>query len=480
MKKLLAGALSATLALGALPAFAEEDTTAATPQILYNNAAVETPVTPEIVNDRVLVPFRSVLEHMGATVTYNHETRDVSAARGDRTISFNLNGDSIAIDDAGTQSTAPIEGDIVLSKDYTLMPLRSMSEALGMSVGWDNAYRTVVIVDTEQYIADLNASTPNFSKLMAMQTELPKSYQSALEFKFAFDLGYEENGAPKAVNLALDITANSSAKDGVEAADIDMKLDLAGLQEAIAGVDLSKLTDIQMDCISNESDIYIKTNLLEKLAAAAPEEQAFQTAASFCTPETWMKIDLNTLMGLFGFDETMAPLLQSASSGQFTEQMLGQLLETAAMAQTGGADSIVFAQTVDVVFKAYEILFSDKYTTITDKGENSYDVAMTMDSAAFRELMQASLNGLVTPEELPKLDFNLKVNESVVNGVPTVSTFEMTMGMKNSETEKISMTFNGSASMDTQTAVADIQVPSTALNIADLLGALGIISDDVN
>lgn len=478
MKKFLSGVLSAALAFGTLPAFAAEGDAAA-PQILYNNTAVETPVSPQIVDDRVLVPFRSVLETMGATVEYDHETRDVSAVRGDRTISFNLNGDTIAIDDAGETSTAQIEGSIVLSNDYTLIPLRSMSEALGMSVGWDNDYRTVVIVDTEKYIEDLTASTPNFTKLMEIQAAYPESYTSTMEFGFTFDLGYEEDGTPKTMNMALDITGDSALKGGVESSSVNIGLDMNGLEDmlgdALAGVDLSTLTDITLDCIASDEEVYIRTNLVEKLAELLPDVEELQTASQLCTAETWMKTTLADLYAMFGLDEELVGIVESAYTGNFTDQMMGQLLETTAAAQTGGVDSVFYAQTMDTIFNTFELMFSDTYTTITETGENSYDLQMTMDSAGFNELMAASLDGQVAPEDLPQMEFDLQLNETVENGVGTSSTFEMTLTINNSENEDFSMTFSGSSSLDTEATVEDIELPSTALDLDNLLGALGII-----
>lgn len=481
MKKFLSGVLSAALAFGALPAFAAEGDAAA-PQILYNNTAVETPVSPQIVDDRVLVPFRSVLETMGATVEYDHETRDVSAVRGDRTISFNLNGDTIAIDDAGETSTAQIEGSIVLSNDYTLIPLRSMSEALGMSVGWDNDYRTVVIVDTEKYIEDLTASTPNFAKLMETQAAYPESYTSTMEFGFTFDLGYEEDGTPKTMNMAMNITGDSAAKNDIESAAIKLDLDIKDLQEYAGDVDLSELMGITLDCITSDGELYIKTNLIEKLAKLFPEEEDLQTIAKLITSNTWLKIELADLYNWFGFDESMIHIIESAANGNFSEQMLGQFLETITAIQTGGVDSIWYANNIDTLFKTYKVLFSDKYTTITDKGENSYDIQMIVNTDAINEIITGSPDEPIVPEDIgaPQIDFSLKLNETVENGIGTSSTFEMTLSMDNSETENFSMTFSGSSSLDTEATVEDIELPSTALNIMDILGALGIIGGTVS
>lgn len=188
-----------------------------------------------------------------------------------------------------------------------------------------------------------------------------------------------------------------------------------------------------------------------------------------------MKTTLADLYAMFGLDEELVGIVESAYTGNFTDQMMGQLLETTAAAQTGGVDSVFYAQTMDTIFNTFELMFSDTYTTITETGENSYDLQMTMDSAGFNELMAASLDGQVAPEDLPQMEFDLQLNETVENGVGTSSTFEMTLTINNSENEDFSMTFSGSSSLDTEATVEDIELPSTALDLDNLLGALGII-----
>ena len=61
------------------------------------------------------------------------------------------------------------------------------------------------------------------------------------------------------------------------------------------------------------------------------------------------------------------------------------------------------------------------------------------------------------------------------NGIGTSAAFEMTLTINNSENEDFSMTFSGSSSLDTEATVEDIELPSTALDLDNLLGALGII-----
>lgn len=98
---------------------------------------------PVIVDDRTLVPFRTIFESLGASVDWIAEERKVVAVRGDIQISLiidsnilNKNGEEIKID-------APAK----IVNDRTMVPARAISEALGASVDWDPVTRTVIIDD---------------------------------------------------------------------------------------------------------------------------------------------------------------------------------------------------------------------------------------------------------------------------------------------------------------------------------------------
>ncbi len=98
---------------------------------------------PVIMDDRTLVPFRTIFESMGATVEWVAAERKVLAKRNDIEISLiidgnilNKNGEEITID-------APAK----IVNDRTMVPARAVSEALGAMVDWDPVTRTVIIDD---------------------------------------------------------------------------------------------------------------------------------------------------------------------------------------------------------------------------------------------------------------------------------------------------------------------------------------------
>lgn len=96
---------------------------------------------PIIVNDRTLVPFRDVFEHVGGVVGWHNENRQVSLFFGDDVlvmtiddINANLNGEIIEM------HTAPI-----IHNDRTMVPLRFPIEVFGFDVNWDESTRSVIV-----------------------------------------------------------------------------------------------------------------------------------------------------------------------------------------------------------------------------------------------------------------------------------------------------------------------------------------------
>ena len=94
-----------------------------------------------IVNDRVLVPMRAVFEALGCGVEWNGETKTVTASNGDDTIILKIDDDTMLKNDEKITLDAPAE----LDGDFTMVPLRAVSEALDRAVSWDGETRTVTI-----------------------------------------------------------------------------------------------------------------------------------------------------------------------------------------------------------------------------------------------------------------------------------------------------------------------------------------------
>jgi competence protein ComEC len=98
-------------------------------------------VPPIIENDRTLVPLRVIFEALGAGVEWDGATQTVKAEKDGTIIKLIIGGKAYVNDQ-------PVELDVPakIVNDRTLVPLRFVSQALGASVDWDGATRSVTIV----------------------------------------------------------------------------------------------------------------------------------------------------------------------------------------------------------------------------------------------------------------------------------------------------------------------------------------------
>ena len=96
---------------------------------------------PYLKNDSTMVGFRSILEALGAEVEWNESTQTVTALKDGTEIMLKI-GDSTAYVNGKAYSLPAVPE---LADDTTMIPVRFISEELGMKVGWDDSGQLVTI-----------------------------------------------------------------------------------------------------------------------------------------------------------------------------------------------------------------------------------------------------------------------------------------------------------------------------------------------
>ena len=119
---------------------------------------------PVIVESRTLVPIRAVIEAFGGVIEWDSVTRRVMIVLGDNTLDLwigkstaSLNGKSMPID-AQNPRVMP-----VILSGRTMLPLRFVSESLGVDVAWDQTARRIQLT----YTAEEPPALPSAPTLMA-------------------------------------------------------------------------------------------------------------------------------------------------------------------------------------------------------------------------------------------------------------------------------------------------------------------------
>lgn len=109
--------------------------------VLFNGTELSFGVEPYIENGVTMVPMRAIFEALGAEVSYDFETKTITAVKGERNVVLTagsltayINGESTAL------QCAP-----VIISGSAMVPLRFVSESLDASVEWNGSTRTVYI-----------------------------------------------------------------------------------------------------------------------------------------------------------------------------------------------------------------------------------------------------------------------------------------------------------------------------------------------
>jgi serine protease Do len=96
---------------------------------------------PVIKSGMTLVPLRGIFESLGATVTWNGQTKSITGFKGDTTINLIVGSNTAIINNEPIKLALAAQ----IINGRTFVPLRFVSESLGAKVGWESSSRTIYI-----------------------------------------------------------------------------------------------------------------------------------------------------------------------------------------------------------------------------------------------------------------------------------------------------------------------------------------------
>ena len=348
--------------------------------IVYNDKVVKyDDVKPVNTDGRVMIPFRAALENMGASVDYDDSSRLVTAKKGDTTIKFTLMDDTIYVDNNGSESTVKMDTPMIIVDDRTLVPIRFMSNAFGMQVGWDGNTETVVILDADDYFNEFENSAPNISKLLNKET--PKYNKEYTAFDVSFDLN---NG-----NSKYSVAANGSI------AGADVKFN-GSLNE-------SNVNDATLNAVVADDKVYFKTDVIEKLAQSS-DNAKIKALALIVKSDVWYSIDLNKALTSLGVPTATINIVDSAVGGNTAKAM--DTLKSAY--QTEGDTDIDTIISLASMFDMYEQM--DKYITVTETENGGYSLKMNIKSEDMLNILKNISN--ISDSDYNQLKNDFKFNVS--------------------------------------------------------------------
>lgn len=119
-------------------------------KILIDGKEIKAEPEAFIKNDRTLVPIRVIAEGLGAEVTWDNDNRTVHISKEDMHVALPIDSHLIqyTLDNETMYNLSDVAS--IIKDDRTFVPIRVISNALGVGIDWDNNKRAVIIDSSEK------------------------------------------------------------------------------------------------------------------------------------------------------------------------------------------------------------------------------------------------------------------------------------------------------------------------------------------
>ena len=112
------------------------------PKVFVNGVMPEFDVKPKIESGRTLVPFRSLAETMGASVTWNPDNKAVTMVKGDKTVQMTIGSKIASVNGNEIELDVPPK----IEDGRTLVPLRFVGEGLDADVSYEPSNQIIKVL----------------------------------------------------------------------------------------------------------------------------------------------------------------------------------------------------------------------------------------------------------------------------------------------------------------------------------------------
>lgn len=375
---------------------------------------------PELKNGRTMVPLRSAMEHLGAKVDYDSETKTAQVSMDGLSFTHVIGTDTLTLSDG---SAVKMDVPSYIQDGRTMVPVRFFSEVLGYEVLWDQSYQTAVLLDRQKLIDGIDQDFTLFNRALYAASGADKIKEGqALEQTVRFDLDltlfdtlHGDKKIP--VKLSGSALANDKAIELHFSGDLSVVLDMmdsvSNLGEEHWNQYRAALSDFSLDAILNLElgAVYYRCPALAGLIAGSEVD-----------PDAWfgIPVDLSRLkelglslsslsqpetvgQSILGTD-TYSPfwLYDNAVSGA---EELGSYVGDGRFTKSGSSYVMSF-QDAGYSWDMGEYDYTVK-ATVTPSGEKSCTYSVTFDLTSDDMAANASLTGSSGKTDL-ELSFHLK------------------------------------------------------------------------
>ena len=364
-------------------------------------------VEPQIINSRTMVPFRKIFNALGVTdsnISWDGETKKVVAKKENIIIELQIDNTIAKKTISGDTTEIKLDAAPVIIEGRTLVPVRFIAESMNKQVGWDEWNRTVIIIDTNELVQELENAIPKYMQMMNSETKNPENYTSKIKLSGKMD--YQQK-SEKSFNSTINLTGTVNINKNKSGIALDLDAKLTGKGEIYDSLKENNFTTFQLGLIALDDTIYMKSSLLDG-----------QTAGR------WAMIQDDSIR------DTMKTLTDKDSSLNSALQVKEEDL------------NIYTYESLQVTVKILEELLKDDNIKVIEKGTSkTYEYTITLN-----DLLKviSSLGGEVN---LNGVEGSVKLISSYKNNVPKTDSSEINFSYaEGDEAIKISIKAEGKVS----------------------------------
>lgn len=437
MNKIVAVMIILTMVLaGTTTAFASDSNSNGI-NVQLNGKTLALKDTAKNVNGRVMLPFREVLEAIGATVTYDPATKKITAKTADREVSFSAGNADVSILMDGTSQSLKMDVAPYIDKgaSRTFIPVRFVAESLGYSVGWDSASKTVVMIDPNTLFGKADEDFSILKKLMITDLDMEKAYATTGTFNMNVSTPATAGSLFSGLNFGI-----AGTMEGVQQkSSADMTMNLAFNYDAM----LSKLSAEEKAQMQPMLDMFKNAVMKIKMNGETGEtymnSTLFSTMDPTVTANTWYK------MNVFDTYKNMGVDLKSLYGMNYNDIKLSEILSSSLSSSNLMTDKTY--EDAKIMYDFMKNLIGDEaFTTKAEGTMTTYSLkldqkavlAAVAKSALSAGVSESSFDVTDTAELLKtlKLDSNIVIKERSgklynydINGTMTVEKYNIGLDM---------------------------------------------------
>lgn len=504
-KKVTAAALAAAMVVSGAPmVFAADDQ----PKVMLDGSYVEfEDAVPENVNGRIMVPYRAMLESLEAQVSWDQQTKQVTAVTQEETLQFTIGQPEVLITyKDGTTKTTQMDVVPYVKDGRTYVGTRFMAEALDYTVGWDAGEKTAVIVDYNKIFENFDQDFSIMNKLSVADDsiDLTRPYETQMDMNIDVTL-YEtlvnailatETGKQCDLSIVGEITALSQGVNTdmvmsfqVNVEDLLNQLSEEDKAEVQQVMDVFGNVEMQIKLNGETGDLYLASDLFSALDETIEEN-------------AWLHFNLYELYESAGID--LAEIMQLSESlvagNTSMKELLMSALEGTASAMTVNAymeaQSAYNALKAMMGDEAFDVRTSGGTTTYTSEfsgvdivlaaladipqqelGMTQAEIDQMVNALKEEMVIQGSISFSERGEKIVDsnidLTFEMEGFQLSLSGGGTNASSQLSLSMDMQDGLKLTMTFEATSSQTTKTVDVNPPAGATVIELDSIMTGTG-------